>query len=191
MKNEVAIIVGHRADEKGAVNYLGESEYKFNKRIGQRLIDLLLIRGIGSVMFYRDSGEPIALIGEDVAEYSPDISIELHFNSFYKRIKDNVTEVLVAEKPSVQTRDLAFIFRGEMAETFGFGSRGTKTVSKGERGFINFDSIHRANSSVTSILVEPLFANFETPEAVKFFANEDKYIQVLIDTITAWYEIHG
>lgn len=193
LNKRIAILVGHRQiSGEGAVNYLGETEYSFNYRIAHKLTGKLKREmEIDGGLFYREKYESIPLIGEDIAEYDPDLCIELHFNSYHRPITGAVSEVLISKEYSnYKTIMLAKMFLDGMKNAFNFKNRGMKRIQKGDRGHINLDSILRCNKYVTCILVEPVFANFPTAEAVEFFDMEDEYVDMLFNTIKNWYHFN-
>lgn len=189
MQDRIAVIVGHKKTSKGAVNYLGESEFDFNMRIGEKLTNKLGQAGFRACLCFKEDFESISSIGEDVAEDDPHLSVELHFNSFHEKITGKVTEVLIRDKSHNEDKASVFcqLFLEEMGVIFGFGSRGCKKIRRGQRGYINLDSIERCNSNITSVLVEPVFGNFETKEAAIFFASEKEYINLLFRVIANWF----
>jgi len=190
MKDRVAIVVGHSSVSRGARNYLDESEYSFNYRIGSEVNKILSCRHKKEAcLFYRKEFESIGFIGEEIAEYDPDLSIELHFNAFEDPVLG--TEVLInSSHKRYQSGMLAKYFMEEMAKEFEFKQRGIIKVSRGKRGHINLESIHKCNNNIASILVEPTFGNFETKESSIFFASESSYINVLVKTILLWYQFN-
>lgn len=188
MRNKVAIIVGHKKSSPGAKNYLGEHEYNFNMRIALALAGKVTADKLSATVYYRDKYESIGSIGEEIAEDDPDLSIELHFNAFHEPVTGNVCEVLInSNHRRYQSGILAKLFNEAMANVFNFGIRDIKKLNRGERGHINLESIHKCNNRIASILVEPVFGNFETPEAAIFFSSEDTYSSLLAHVIFRWY----
>lgn len=188
MKKKVGIIVGHKKSSPGAVNYLGESEYDFNMRVGIKAANKILENGIEAILYHREKYESIGYLGEEIAEDNPDLTIELHFNGFHQPITGKVCEVLInSNHRRYQSGILAKFFNEAMENVFNFGVRGILKVNRGDRGHINLESIHKCNSRIASILVEPVFGNFDTPEAAIFFSSEAEYSQLLSDVVLRWY----
>jgi len=186
MERKVAIIIGHREGNEGAVNYLGESEYSFNTRIAGKMEGLF--HRVNAFAFSRERNESMSLLAEEIAEFNPALSIELHFNSFSQPVKGAVTEALIHHNSSIQTLVLSKIFLQEMQNEFKFGIRGALRVNQGDRGYINLNHLAVANSNIASILVEPVFGNFETSEAVEFFSREDDYVKVIVTTVNKFFK---
>ena len=188
----IAIIVGHSENSKGAVSYTGESEWDFNHDIAQRVRTLVnnnISHDKAVFVFYRNGKlsykDAMKDIAKRVASMEVDLSIELHFNSYITRAYG--CEILVAEdaKNYQENIRIADKWTDELAATFGLKERGTvkfkdmtygdgvKVCKVGERGYWNLAYLSDYKVPY-SILIEPMFANTENSESVKFFTPSGK-----------------
>lgn len=185
---KLAIVVGHSAKEPSFKNYLGETEYDFNRRIASKLKEFLDNNFVcDSKVFLRD-GTTIRRLGDYVTEWKPDASIELHCNSYKDKITGNVCEAL-ALRNDFKSIDLCRTFGCLMELDFTFGLRhgdGCKEVTRDDRGYFNLTAIEL---DIPKILVEPCFTNFHTEEAEALLTQEDRYAKVLAATFVSTFNI--
>ena len=83
----IAIVVGHKLTAQGAVNYLDKTEFEFNSRVA-KLVKVNFEENQLDV-FYKDD-----LYIEKIIEFNPDVILELHFNSFFKKVYGSEAIVL-------------------------------------------------------------------------------------------------
>lgn len=178
---KIALIVGHTARTKGAINYLGECEYEFNKRIAKKTRAILLekFKNIRVEIFYRDG---IGLDGcaKQVGEWGACVSLELHFNSFKKKAFGCEILVDTRHKFYEETHKIADRITDSLSGIFGIKERngeGVKELSSG-RGYLNL-KLMRLNGVKHPMLIEPCFANKKTVESIAIFENEDRYATFL------------
>lgn len=180
--NVVSIVVGHNSEKQGAVNYLGESEFVFNKRIAKKLKLKLSQRWIPSVIFTRGAGsynEQCDRIYDACLEHKVRLSVHLHFNSASGDVLG--CEALIVESETPLDNLFAGIFTGTLAKRYGFKNRGVKTLKRGHNGYGMMKAVR--DSGAIAVLVEPCFADKKTSESELIFEQEDKYVDVLADAI--------
>lgn len=181
----LGIVIGHNHKSQGAVNYLGESEYIFNKRIANKVQEKLLVNGIKCAIIERPTGG-YSYQSQKVAEMCEDLGIEfslhLHFNSASSKAKG--CEVLVAPTASKVDDAYADYITDQLNKQYGFierGDDGIKRVYKGHRGFGMLEKVRDAGT--VPVLIEPTFANYRHKESILIFEQEDKYVDVLVDSL--------
>jgi N-acetylmuramoyl-L-alanine amidase len=181
----IALIVGHNISkntDQGAVNYLGEPESIFNYRIATKLRNTLLAYNVG--IFLRD-GIGIKGVANQVNLFNPDLSIELHFNSFSSKAFG--CEVLTLNHfPSIE---FANIVTDLIHTQLGIRKRqnnGVLVTYFGNRGYWNLKYLE-LNPLTPFVLVEPVFANFETIESKRIFEHEDDYVSVLAQAVNQYF----
>jgi len=183
MTKKIALIVGHyvHGKDKGAVNYLGETESSFNHRICKELQHQLKINRVDSKIFLRDDHKTITGVGRAVSEYKPEISIEFHFNSHSSKSFGCEVLATVEDYWSITVAD---IITDYIEDYLNIKQRGDKSgvllISKGGRGFGNLDAV---KGDFAKVLIEPCFANIKTPDSQAIFEDESRYIECLRDAI--------
>lgn len=175
----IALIVGHSAKAPGAVNYRGVSEYAFNKPIASNVaVGLESVFQCQAKIFLRKGS--IANVGMEVKNFDPHYSLELHFNASEDPVTGPQTEVLCL--PNKLGTDAAKRLAAAFEAEFKLGLRrdkGAKILNPESRGWTNIWS----TGKMDALLIEPVFANFETKQAVEFFSKPERYTQFLIDFI--------
>lgn len=175
----IALVVGHSATAPGAVNYRGVSEYEFNKPIASNVaIGLESVFQCQAKVFLRTKG--ISNLGAEVKRFDPSYSLELHFNASEYPVTGPQTEVLCL--PNKPGTDAAQRLAAAFEKEYKLGLRrdkGAKILNPEARGWTNLWSTGKSDA----LLIEPVFANFDTKQAVEFFSNPDRYAQFLIDFI--------
>lgn len=188
---KVAIIVGHQVNgpDKGAVAYNGIAEATYNHKVALLLKEKLIRSGLSATVYLRDNGG-FKAITKDMAVTKPDLSIELHFNSFSARSSGCECLALKGDVNSIKFAD--FVTDVVSAE---YGSKqrdgdGVLEISKGGRGFLNLKLVKDTLSKDAEVvLIEPFFANFKTPEAEKFLKDHVKYAELLNFAIWHWFAV--
>lgn len=163
---KVALIVGHTKKSQGAISYNGVSEYEYNTKVANAVVDLVETKKVK--VFYRDK------IGRKGAAYKAarwagdeSLSIELHFNAFRTAAYGTETLALSEDEDSIE---IANALSKAISVEFGTKLRskyGVKEVPKNGRGGMNLQYCKEAGIE-SSILVEPFFGNKETTESKKF-----------------------
>jgi N-acetylmuramoyl-L-alanine amidase len=182
---KLALIVGHNISgkRKGAKNYLGEYESEFNYRIAKKVKNKLKKFHCGVKIFTRD-GKMLLDLSKEVTDFYPDMSLELHFNSFRKPAFG--CEVLALEFDP-ESSALARLIAANISYGMDIKRRrdqGLYTIRKGGRGFKNLNYIRmHQKSNFPKVIVEPCFANIKTKESTFFFENEDEYVFCLVKSI--------
>ncbi len=185
---DAVIVVGHNERAQGAHNYLGETEFSFNRRIALKVQDRLGKRGVNVYVVQRQSGisysQEISRALKQIKELSPKLVLSLHFNSYKKRAYG--CEMLIPKGIGANhpTWKLADKISDKLNERLGLVERhqdGIKIISQSHNGSALVYGFMDLN--VAGVLVEPVFANFETKESKAIFENEDLYVQVLSSSI--------
>ena len=182
---KVALIIGHNISgkSKGAINYLGEYESEFNYRVAKKVKNSLK-KYKTSVRIFTKDHKTHRHIGFEVTEFMPEISLELHFNSFSKPAFG--CEVL-ALKDDIESQALARLVAANISYSMGIKRRrdqGLYIISKGGRGYNNLNYIKKYQKKYfPKVLIEPCFANIKTKESEYFFEQEDDYVECLVKVI--------
>lgn len=175
----IALVVGHSATAPGAVNYLGVSEFEFHKPIATNVaIGLEAVYQCQPKVFLRTKS--ISNLGAEVRKFDPHYSLELHFNAAEYPVTGAQTEILCL--PNKLGTDAAQKLAAAFEKVYGLGlrrSKGAKILQPESRGWTNLFS----TGKMDALLIEPVFANFETTPARVFFKDAPKYTQFLIDYI--------
>lgn len=182
----IGLVVGHTEKQQGAVNYLGETEYLFNKRIARKVQEQLHANSIGSVVIERPAGNTYANQAKEVArmcrKYGVVFSLHLHFNSSSAFVMG--CEALVPPYPSEDNFNCADYITDKLNSDYGFVQRhdsGVKELAKGHSGYLMLNEV-RASDTVP-VLIEPTFANIRHRESILIFEQEDKYVSLLADCL--------
>ena len=143
VRRTVALIVGHNVEngDKGAINYLGETESSFNYRIAHKVMcEIERNQRIFPKVFTRD-GLGIKGVAKKVAEFNAELSIELHFNSFERPAKGCEALVVEGDFKSIVFADL---ITDIVSKTFNIKERhgsGVLALNNASRGFKNLSYI--------------------------------------------------
>lgn len=181
----IALVVGHNKKSQGALNYLKETEYVFNKRIANKVQQKLAINGIKCAIIERPVGGysyESKKVAEMCAQLGIEFSVHMHFNSASSKARG--CEVLVAQTASDLDERYADYFTDQLNKKYGFKERyedGIKRVYKGHRGYGMLAAV-RAVGTIP-VLIEPTFANHRHRESIIIFEQEDKYVDVLVDSL--------
>lgn len=193
---KISIIVGHSREAKGAVNYLGEIEFDFNSRIASKVESKIsqFYSDICEIRVFKRNNEPFETIIPKIKEYMPDFSMELHFNSFSQRAYGCEMLIYRDSGNMFKNIELADDITDRLSKHYNFKERHTYKISDGDvvdgvkvlssngRGVRNLKGLHNIGIDYVMIL-EPVFANFETSDSRAIFENEDKYVDVLVESI--------
>jgi N-acetylmuramoyl-L-alanine amidase len=152
-RKKVAIIVGHGNGDGGADTWNGSNEYNYNFFAADLVKKLVSEKDIE--IFLRDS-EGIVGVCKRVEKWNPDISIELHLNSFNKSAHGCEVLCLVGDSNSAE---LGMEFAKKFTEKFRRtlrGNKGIKWIAPSERGGLSLRNLSKIKQK---ILVEPFFAD--------------------------------
>lgn len=189
---KIQIVVGHNRSSRGAVNYLGESEYTFNSRIAEKLAVKLAEYGHQTIIEKR----PVASysvqcdhIERETLKNQPDFSLHLHFNSYNKKVMGCEAYICGDASQSVIQRSAAFAdtFTDILNERYGFKERYEDGVLKLYSGHNGYGMMVKTSKYCPAVLVEPCFANIKTEESRLIFENEDKYVDVIVDSFKKFF----
>jgi len=186
---KIAIIVGHNVygKKKGAKNYLGVHESTYNFGIAKDLRSQLKAASYNAKIFLRD-GSCIKEVGENVAEFNPELSLELHFNAFRKPAFGCEVLALNLDIKSIKFAQLLAKNISHNLNTKLRHQDGVYEISKGGRGFWNLNHIRQnAKKDFPTVLVEPCFANIKTTESRLFFEKPHVYVLCLYNTINEFF----
>lgn len=182
---KVALVVGHNKNSMGAKNYLGEYEYQFNHRIAKKVRLKMLDKGNDVAIIKRTPSNyntEIEQIKYDLSRIGAKVSLHLHFNSYSGKAKG--CEALVC---AGHGEDIADKFTDILNERFGFKERGMDGVKRLEHGHRGYKMCLALNiTGITSVILEPTFANFRNNESKIIFESEDKYVDVICELINSF-----
>jgi N-acetylmuramoyl-L-alanine amidase len=148
----IAIIIGHGNGDGGASTWNGSDELKYNTFVAE-FVKKTSKHKIET--FYRTSSG-IAGVARKAVEWQPDITIELHLNSYNKKAKGCEVLVLDGDKASaVLAKSFAKAFTDKFKRVVR-GDDGVKWVGPREDGGF---SLNKLSSVKQSILVEPFFCD--------------------------------
>lgn len=181
-----AVVVGHNRLNQGAVNYMGESEYSFNKRIAKKLLLKLADKKIDIQIIIRRPEKSLHEESHGVIDFCVREQIthtfHLHFNSYDKLVKG--CEVLVPSN-NINSVWIADLISDELNICFGFkerGDDGVKRVQQTHRGGLMLNSL--SSVGITPVLIEPCFANYRHFESKQIFEDEHCYVLLLARCIS-------
>lgn len=180
----IALVIPHNKKKQGAVSYTGESEYVFHKRIITKARIKLEILGYTVVIIERPVGSysyQCRYVAEMCVRYKVAYSLHLHFNGATYEVLG--CEVWIAATQTKLDNKLADIFTDLLNERYGFkerGNDGCRILSSNHSGYGMMNAV--SNIGVICALSEVCFANFRTKESMIIFEQEDKYVDVIVDT---------
>lgn len=180
---KLGLCVGHDKIEQGAVNYLGESEYKFNKRIAYSVADTLNYNKIECSVYERNSVLSYTKQCEDIAKRMKadgiTHSLHLHFNSYNEVVEGH--ECLIYDTESKKDNEFAEAFCRRMVEDYGSINRGVKEITAKHSGGTMLREV--SNAGIICALIEPCFADWRNNTAVAIFEQEHRYGMFLVGCI--------
>ena len=184
----IGLVVGHNSRHRGAVNYLGESEYDFNSRIALKLQVRLKDMGINAAVIYRPPrggyDHEVKSVMDQLEALGITTSIHLHFNSAEDGVDAVGAEILILEGaniPSSLVVNLSEVMLNDLDLRMGITSRGIKGIHQGHNGS---GMLHEAMTrDMRAMIVEPTFAHYRHTESIQVFENEDLYVETLAGSI--------
>lgn len=151
-KKKIAIIIGHGNGDGGANTWNGSNEFAYNSVVAE-YIKKHCKHNIET--FYRGSSGIVGVALKTVS-WNPDISIELHLNSYNGKARGCEVLVLEGDNQSAELgRKFAHAFCREYERVMR-GDKGVKWISSGDRGAASLKVLKPIKQS---ILVEPFFAD--------------------------------
>lgn len=171
-KKKIAIIVGHGHGDGGAETWNGSNEYNYNFFVSQKIKDSIQDKHIQ--VFLRDSSGIVGAC-KRVESWNPEVSIELHLNSFNKKAHGCEVLCLVGD---VKSATLAMSFSKSFCSKFTRtlrGSQGVKWIDRSERGGLSLRNLSKVKQK---ILVESFFC--DNPDE---WIEPEIYANFLIDWI--------
>jgi len=168
-KKKIAIVVGHGNGDGGANTWNGSNEFNYNSFVAEEVKRKTkhLVKN-----FYRGKSGIVGVALEAVA-WNPDISIELHLNSYNGKAKGCEVLVLQGDKKSAElAREFAWQFTSKFGRVLR-GDQGVKWLSSGDRGAASLKAVAPINQS---ILIEPFFC--DNPDE---WIPADKYARFLVE----------
>jgi len=185
---KVAFVIGHNQGSQGAINNLGESEWKFNQLVFDEIRDLKPNFMVKKFLRppYVSYGSQVEDIVEQLKSYKPDLVINMHFNGGSS--KATGTEALVLEKTGANDNLFADIFTDEVAKEYGLKQRyddGVFEISaKHNGGYM----LRRLNESgYTAVLIEPAF-NSAIAADQQVFKDKLRYAKVIVRAIDKYFD---
>jgi len=187
----IGLVIGHNENAQGATNYLGESEWTFNKRIAHKLHISLADEGIQSAILFRpNSGgytHECNYTAKELVRLGCKMSLHLHFNSAGPTARG--CEVLVLDTPEQEDNVLADSISDILNEEYGIKERHDDGILVINRSHNGYGMLHAAYSNgILPALVEPCFADHATSESVVIFEQEDLYVDALARAIKVAYD---
>jgi len=174
---KVAVIVGHHQKAQGAVSYNGLSEWSYNNGVAMILQELSEDHDDIEIRTFTKHGldyKPIVAIYKD---WNPDISLELHFNS-YKKVARGMECLVLQENP--ETFKVADLFTDYMSELLDISERrkakamdGVLVVGENTRGRVCLEDV--TQYAKHAMLFEPCFGNLRNPDSLKLFADHGEF----------------
>lgn len=188
----VGIIVGHEKNSQGARTYNDISEYTFNYFIAgllKQLHDFKVSNNYNKIehieLIDRNSGWNA--VQNKIKESQCVVTVELHFNSFYKIARGVETLAISGDESSEAFA--AFIssrIAKEYRSTIRHGN-GVYDVRSGERGYNNLFNAKKAGAFI-SVLVEPGFLNHESEESKEIVCEPLRYANIIYKALENWVD---
>jgi len=151
-KKKIAIIIGHGSGDPGASTWNGSNEFLYNSNVAE----YIKANSKHDVKLFYRSSTGIVGVALKAVSWNPDVSIELHLNSYNGKAKG--CEVLVLdndEKSGELARSFAASFTSKFDRVLR-GDKGIKWLSSGDRGAASLKVLMPIKQS---ILVEPFFCD--------------------------------
>lgn len=156
---KVALIIGHSAENGGAVNSVyGINEYQFNGPLAHSVYEKLLLEGFEPIVIYRDC--PYSELPSKVNRTGASIAVSFHCNAFNE--EPNGTETLYYYK-SDRSKNLAHSIQKEIVACLGLKDRGVKPVRGAHQGKAGDRGGYLCqNTSMPCVIVEPFFIDSDS-----------------------------
>lgn len=141
---KVVLNVGHSEKQGGATSPLGTSEWQFNRRLADLIVQFNNAPIDYSIVTQSDT-LPLAKLPDAINALSPMLVVSLHANAFDTTARGS--EVLYTER-----LDIATAFLAAIKSVLNLPDRGTKKLERGDRGFFLID-----NCLAPCFILEPFF----------------------------------
>jgi len=198
---KICLIVPHDEKEQGAISYNGISEFKYGKFVAEEVF-LRLGEYDCEVYAFTKNGHDYSNITEKYPKMFFDVSIELHFNSFYKpafgmealllsdskeetvKFVDRFTDFISQELDIKERRNVLWA-------DFNLPTDGISRISRNQRGAVCLRAMADSNVAKHVFLFEPAFCNKETADSRKLFetSNSDLYPKALCNALISLLNI--
>ncbi len=183
--SRVAIIVGHHEKAQGAVNYLGETEWAFNKRIAQKVVNICKDKhSVKAFVVLRPPGSysyQCKAVAQECERLGIEYALELHFNSAMGSTGRGCEALsLYSAGPIMAPYRLADWVTDVLKTQLGLSERfedGVLRVNEKHNGYGMLKALEAV--AVVASIVEPCFAQYRHDESEQVFAHEDKYAECL------------
>ena len=179
-------VVGHNERSQGAWNYLGESEWVFNKRIANKASGKLADLGVRTAIVFRPPGKryssQVYEVKKQVKRLGAKYAYCLHFNDASSETATGC-EVLIRKTRPKADEMVADYITDLLNERLGFRERhsdGIKVVSSGHAGAGMLEGLW--DVECLAVLLEPCFAR-NKEQAKHIFENEDAYVDIIVETV--------
>lgn len=172
---DVAIVIGHHPDAKGAPLRVGHKliqEYDLWMGFGQALVDSF--PGKRAVLVTRPNPDPDQALADRINATGADCAVELHHNS-YKDPSANGTEML-HHHASQGGKMLAHLLHESTVDALGTKRRGVKP----KRGYAFL-----SKTKMTAVIAEPGFATNES-DAWALLTRQAPLLSEYRSAITRW-----
>jgi len=148
---KVALVVGHRPGDPGAVNEAsGETEFKFNKQLAEDVSMQLDDRGIYVKTIYRDdAGGGLSHLPDKINNAAPDFIVSLHCNAFNTMATGTETLYYHSSAPG---KMMAEIMQRHLVAALYLRNRGIQPKRSEDRGGYLMRYTH-----APCIIAEPFF----------------------------------
>ncbi|MFZ2958611.1 MAG: glucosaminidase domain-containing protein [Candidatus Ozemobacteraceae bacterium] len=186
---KVALIPGHTADSRGAVNFKGESEYPWALRNLTYVQKALVDSRICDARIFDRTKIGIDGATRQAGEWGADISIELHFNAATPTAKGCEALIVKGDANAFQVGDFLTDILNSRMNIFERHRDGVKEMTDGERGFNNVNQA-KINGIKYYCLLEPCF-NHEYSESIVVFENEPYFATILAEGILGFVNSIG
>lgn len=178
---KIGIICGHSSSAGGARAYNGKSEFEFNYDIMGAVQEILNPRKDIEVYTFVKKGLDYSSINDIYeANNGMDLSLELHFNSFYNPAFGMEMLVMEHSKASIK---LAQEFCESMSCKNGITKRhlqGAYPIGVNSRGAVCLRNIQHAKHVM---LYEPAFCNTKNIDSAQIIGNPEQYAKDLALTL--------
>lgn len=177
----IGILVGHNSQDQGAENYLGESEFIFNRKIALAVQSALNNLKISSAVIYRPAVDSYTAQCNHVAREARRLGVKflisLHFNAGPKGAHG--CEVLTSNTNDRLIVMYADLLTDLLEKNFGVKQRAADGVLPIPATHKGGGEIYKLQAiGIRSCIIEPCFASEKS-----IFENEALYVATLVDSI--------
>jgi len=184
----ICLVIGHNKKGSGAENYLGESEFYYNRRITRKLLERM--NDIEPNNFYMIAERPavksytkqVRSIVKECMKNKIKEAYCFHFNDSDNR-KSNGLEILHTKLLSDKSKKRALLIAKEISIASNSRLRADNGLLEISRRHAGYGMINSLESNfIDTILLEPCFAK-DRKAGKFFFENEQLYVNSLAEGI--------